>query len=169
MVLEHEVVPGKEIKRVADALREVDKKAPAQLRKELRGIATTGAKVVKGKARTLPAKGTRGGTAKHPHKRRQMRRTLARGVKVQASTGGRKGAALRIVTQMPDRRAALLPRAFDLLDTWSHPTFKTGPKVSQQGGFDWFVAPLGEMQPESQAAVRQVLEDAKEKIRAAGA
>lgn len=169
MALEHEVIPGKEIKRVADALREVDKKAPAQLRKELRGIATTGAKVVKGKARTLPAKGTPGGTSRYPHKRRQTRRTLARGVKVQASTGGRKGAALRIITQMPDRKAALLPRAFDLLNTWSHPTFKSGPTVQQPGGFGWFVQPLGEMQPETEAAVRQVLEDAKEKIRRAGA
>src|SRR5690606_31886689 len=69
--LEIELVSGREIKQVVDALRQVDKKAPARVRKEMRTIARSGAKVVKTKARKLPAKGVAGGTQARPHKRRQ--------------------------------------------------------------------------------------------------
>lgn len=166
--LEIELVSGREIKQVVDALRQVDKKAPARVRKEMRTIARSGAKVVKTKARKLPAKGVAGGTQARPHKRRQLRRALARGVKIQASTGGRRGTGLRIVTSMESRSQAFLPRAMDLVPSWSHPLFGTQRTVTQQGGHGWFVAPLGEMRPEMEQALRKLVDDSVEEIRRAG-
>ncbi|MFE6305038.1 hypothetical protein [Nocardiopsis sp. NPDC057823] len=169
---EFEVAAGKELKRVVDAMRKVDSKAPAKIRSKMRAVARQGAKVVKPKARNLPSKGVKGGTTKRPHKRKQTRRAIAAGVKVQASTGGRKGVGLRIVTSMPTRAQAFLPRAFDVVDEWSHPVFKTkefpNRTAKQRGGFDWFVRPLGEMRPEFQAGMTQILDEAREEIRRAG-
>lgn len=170
--LQFEVVSGKEIKRVVNAMRAVDKKGPARIRSRMRAIAREGTKVVKPKARNLPAKGVKGGTSSTPHKRKQTRRAMARGVKVQASTGGKGGVGLRIVTSMASRKQAFLPRAFDLVPNWKHPVFQVeGRKkkeVTQRGGFGWFVEPLGDMRPQFEGQMREVIDEAREEIRRAG-
>ncbi|MFF8768492.1 hypothetical protein ACF07Q_28590 [Nocardiopsis dassonvillei] len=160
------LVSGREIKRVADRLREIDKKAPNRLRKELRAVARDGAKDVKGRARKLPAKGARGGTTKHPHKRRQLRRQVAKGVKVQASTGGRRGAGLRIVTTMPTKEEALLPRGLD--SQWRHPVFGDKEKWVEQDGSSWFREPLAGQRPEIDRRIRGVIEGFVQEIASAG-
>lgn len=161
-----EIVSGREIKRVADKLREVDAKLPGQLRKDLRKVATTGAKTVKSRARSLSAKGTRGGTSKHPHKRKQLRRQVARGVRVQASTGGRKGAGLRIVTTMPTKDDAMLPRGLD--SKWRHPIFGDKERWVEQDGTSWFREPLAQMRPAVDKQVRAVIDQAATQIASAG-
>lgn len=167
--IEVELVTGTEIKRVVDALRQVDRKAPARFRRAMRSIARDGVKTVKTKARALPAKGTRGGTKQHPHVPKQLRRMLARGVKIQASTGGRRGTALRIVTTTESRRQAFLPRAMDMMPTWHHPLFgRPNTMVTQKGGHGWFVEPLGKMRPEMEAALRKLVDASVEEIRRAG-
>ncbi|TQN30616.1 hypothetical protein FHX37_0498 [Haloactinospora alba] len=164
-----EVEVGREVARVAKELRAVDKKLPTKFRAELRKAGKSGADRVKSEVKSLPVKGVSGGTSAHPHKRRQLRRRVARGVRVRAST--KQG--MRIVTAMPEAEQSVIPRGLDSATRhrgggWRHPVFGNRDVWVDQTGGSWFLEPLGEMQPDVQANVRRVLDDAAEQVAAAG-
>ncbi|MEV2277705.1 hypothetical protein AB0I72_19175 [Nocardiopsis sp. NPDC049922] len=173
--LDVEIQLGREVARVAAQLRQIDAKLPTKLRSELRKAAKVGVQRVKREAKGLPSAGKRGGTAKHPHKPKQLRRTVARGVRARASTK----MGMRIITAMPDAEQSVIPRGLDSRTRhrdggWRHPIFpRKGTDradwrwVDQKGG-SWFMEPLGEMQPEVQANLRKVLDDAAAQVAAAG-
>lgn len=163
------VYSGSEIRRTADRLRQVDKKLPARLRKELRKAAVPAMKRAKAEARALKVEGVRGGTSRHPHRARQLRRAVARGVRIQASTGGKRGAGLRIVTTMPTSKEAMLPRGLDRGGKgFRHPLFgDRGTWVVQPGG-SWFRRPVAQEMPEVRARVERVLQETAVWIAEAG-
>lgn len=167
--LDYRVVPADEIRAVADRLREVDRRLPTRLRTELRKAAKPAAARAKAAARALPAEGAKGGTKRHPHRPKQLRRRLARGVRVQASAGGKRAAGLRIITAMPTKSEAILPRAMDSHQRFSHPLFgRTGVVIRQEGGTGWFRESIAEEAPKVQRRVFEVLEETAEWIAQAG-
>jgi len=166
--MEARVVTGPEIQRIAERLRQVDKKLPARLRKELRKAAQPAVQAAKREARSLPSRGVKGGTSRHPHRRNQLRRKLARGVRVQASTGGRRGAGLRIVTAMPTASEALLPRGFDSPEGFRHPVFGNRDVWVRQDGASWFRQPIGRQSHEVRARVARVIDETAQWIAQAG-
>lgn len=169
MTLDFRVLPGDEIRQVADRLRQVDRRLPTRLRTELRKAAKPAVAKAKARARSLPAEGVKGGTKRHPHRPKQLRRKLARGVRAQASAGGRRGAGLRIVTSMPTRSEAILPRAMDSHDRFSHPLFgRRSVVIRQQGGDGWFREPIAAEAPRVQRRVLEVLEETAVWISQAG-
>ncbi|WP_152471678.1 hypothetical protein [Nocardiopsis gilva] len=144
---------------MAARLRAVDRKLPTKLRRELRKSVRPAVRKVKRKVRALPVKGVRGGTKKHPHTRRQLRRKVARGVRVQAST--RTG--VRIVTSMPTRDEAVLPRGLDSQTRtggWRHPVFGRRDTWAESDGGSWFIEPIADERDEIARDVRGVLKDA---------
>lgn len=116
------IVPGDELKRVADALRQIDATLPAKLRRRLkRGVDAT-VKDVKQHVRTIPV-------ARKSNRNRGLRRRIARGVTVQIGTGRFSGTTyMRIITTMPSKQQAMLPRGLDALyrphGGWTHPVFE---------------------------------------------
>ena len=164
-----EVAVGREIHAVAAQLRAVDKTLPTKFRAAMRKTAATAIKRVKTAARTLPAAGRRGGTAAHPHKPRQLRRAVARGVRAQAATGGRRGAGLRIVTSMPLPAQAMLPRGLDTPGGWRHPVFGDREDWVDQPGHSWFREPIAKEHPATKKAVLDLLAQARDQIASAGA
>lgn len=168
--MEVRVVSGDEIRRTADRLRQVDKKLPGQLRKELRKAALPAVKRVKAEVRSMPAAGVRGGTSRHPHKARQLRRTIARGVRIQASTGGKRGAGLRIATVMPTSKQAMLPRGLDAGEKgFRHPVFGNRDMWVTQPGGSWFREPLAHEFPDVRGRIQRLLEETDKWIADAGA
>lgn len=163
------VVSGPEIQRTAERLRQVDKKLPTRLRKELRKAAQPAVQAAKAEARSLPSRGVKGGTSRHPHRRNQLRRRLARSVRVQAATGGRRGAGLRIVTAMPTASEALLPRGFDSGSKgFRHPVFGNRDVWVRQPGASWFRQPIGRQSHEVRARVARVIDETAQWIAQAG-
>jgi len=166
---------GPEIKRVADELRAIDKKLPTKFRAQMRKTAAAGVRRAKTEARSMPVAGVRGGTRSAPHKPKQLRRMVARGVRVRASSGGRYGVGLRIVTSMPLPSQAMLPRGLDSSDPghpsrkgWRHPLFgDTETWVDQPGG-SWFRAPIAEEHGPMGKALMDLLEAAAAQVAAAG-
>ena len=115
------VMPGDELKQVADALRRIDATLPAKLRRRLRREVSSTVKDVKRHVRTIPV-------ARKSTRNMGLRRRIARGVSVQVATGGRTGfTRMRIVTTMPSKEQAMLPRGLDVLvrphKGWRHPVF----------------------------------------------
>lgn|SRR5690606_4764374 len=164
-----EIEVGREVRRVADQLRAVDKTLPTKLRRELRGAAKAGVQRVKREAKALPAKGRRGGTGEHPHRPRQLRRTVARGVRVRASTK----TGMRIITAMPDTEQSVIPRGLDSRTRhagggWRHPVFGNRDVWVAQTGGSWFLEPLAEEQPQVMRNIRDVLDKAAEQVAKAG-
>ncbi|WP_119728336.1 hypothetical protein [Thermomonospora amylolytica] len=167
--MEVRLIPGAEIREVADRLREVDRRLPTKLRTALRKSAARGIKRVRAEVRALPVAGAPGGTAAAPHKRKQLRRLVARGVRAQASAGGRRRAGLRIVTSMPTEEQAMLPRGLDRGDEgWRHPVFGDREKWVRQPGYSWFREPLADEGPALTRDIRKVLAEAAEWIAEAG-
>lgn len=160
---------GPEIRRTAERLRQIDKRLPTRLRKELRKAAQPAIQAAKAEARSIPSRGVQGGTSRHPHKRNQLRRKLARGVRAQASTGGRRGAGLRIVTVMPTAAEALLPRGLDTPDKgFRHPVFGNREVWVRQDGHSWFRQPIWRQGPAVRVRVVRVLDEAARWIAEAG-
>ncbi|GAA1766207.1 hypothetical protein [Streptomonospora arabica] len=163
-----EIETGREVARVAAELRAIDKKAPTRFRAELRKAAAAGVKKVKSEVKQVPAKGAGGGTKQHPHKRGQLRRTVARGVRARASTKS----GLRIVTAMPEPNQKVIPRALDSRirqGGWRHPVFGNREAwATQTTGGSWFLEPLGEMRSQVLGNVRKVLDGAAEQVAKAG-
>lgn len=161
-----EIELGREVKRVADALRQVDRSLPTWLRRELRRAGAAGVKRARAEARALPSGGRPGGTTRHPHKPKQLRRRLAAGVRVRASA--RTG--MRIVTSMPTTAEAMLPRGMDAGSAgWRHKVFGRDRVWVRQEGDSWFLEPLAEEYPALIDNVRGVLEEAARTVQQAGA
>jgi hypothetical protein len=157
-VSEFEVRSGREIARAAAALRAIDKKLPTKFRTELRKASKPAVAKVKQTVRKMPVKGTAGSTG--------LRRRVARGVRVQASTK----TGVRIVTSMPAGEE-VLPRGLDSRTSirgWRHPVFgRSGIWVRQAGG-SWFMEPIAEQKPALDRAMQAVLDDAAATIARAG-
>lgn len=150
---------GSEFRRTADALRLVDQRLPAKLRKDLANAVKPAVADAKAHARAIPVGG--GGHS-------GLRRRVARGVKIQARTA--RSPVLRVVASMTDPEQANLPRYLDdPARGWRHPVFGNRHEwVSQHTGSPWFRDVLASHRPEMERAVRQVLDDAAETIAAAG-
>ena len=162
------VAAGREITEVAARLREVDKRLPTRFRAAMRKAAAAGIRRAKTEARAMPSGGKTGGTSAHPHKAKQLRRAVARGVRARASTGGRYGAGMRIITAMPLPKQAILPRGLDTPTGWEHPVFgKADQRVIQPGG-SWVRAAVAEEQPAMEKDLLAAIAHARDWIAAAG-
>jgi hypothetical protein len=160
---------GPEIKRVADALRQIDAKAPGEMRRSMRRAAADGMKRVKRNVRGLDVSGEHGSTG--------LRREVATGVKLKVSAGGRRGAGLRVTTTMRRSKAAVIPRGLDSFTKyvgWTHPVFQRAGLSSEQAvrvtqpGYSWFMEAWQEERPKIQAEMQAIVDDAKARLRAAG-
>jgi len=143
--------PGREVAKIAKALRAIDKKLPAQLRKDIRAAATPIVAKAKANARSLPVRSTDAN---------KIRAAVARGVGVQVKTG--KNARIRIVTRMPEKSEAIIPRGFDSPKGFRHPVFGNSDIwVSQiPEKSDWFFNAVKSEAPFAIAEVKLVLRNA---------
>lgn len=155
-----EAVPGAEINRVANALRQIDRKLPAKLRKDLKAATKPMILKAKANAKAIPV---------DSRDAKRLRSKIARGVGVQAATG--KRVKIRIVTKMPTPDMAMIPRGFQSPRGWRHPVFgdrekwvRQLPKEDEQ----WFLDAMQSEQPEVMRAIQKVLEDARIFIRSQG-
>lgn len=155
-----ELVPGAEINRVANALRQIDRKLPAKLRKDLKDAVKPAVLKAKANAKAIPVE-TRDA--------RRLRSKIARGVGVQAATG--KRVRIRVVTKMPTPDMAMIPRGFQSPRGWRHPVFgnrenwvRQLPKDNEQ----WFLDAMREEGPQISRRMLRVLEDARIFIRQQG-
>jgi hypothetical protein len=146
-----DIKPGREIKKVTKALREIDKTLPAKLRKDLKAAAMPIVAKAKANAKTIPVNSTDAN---------KIRAAVARGVSIQVSTG--KNARMRVITRMPEKDQAIIPRGFNSPKGFRHPVFGNRevwvtqiPKES-----DWFFKAAQSEAPFAIAAVKQVLRDA---------
>ncbi|GAB3117822.1 hypothetical protein GCM10027160_28940 [Streptomyces calidiresistens] len=155
--LSMELEMGREITRVAERLRETDRKLPTRLRAELRKAARPAAAAAKAAVRRMPVKG-RGSTG--------LRRRVARGVRIQASTK----IGMRIVTAMPTGEE-LLPRGLDSQGRdggWRHPLFGNKEEWVHQKGGSWFMRPISDQMPTVRRNISKVIEDSASWIGNAG-
>jgi hypothetical protein len=151
------VEAGPEFTRVANALRDMDTKAPSRFRAALKKAATPIVQDVRAAALALPAR-----KGKHTG----LRTRLAKGVGVQAGVG--KSARMRIVTKMPAGEEAL-PRGEDSgAQGWRHPVFGNTDNWVNQAGGSWFRETIADDQDFLEERVNQVLQDARDQIAAAG-
>lgn len=149
---------GNEFKRVAIALREVDRELPKKLRKDLQEAVKPAVQEAKDRVKALPVQG-------HGHS--GLRRRVARGVRIQAAVG--RAPALRVVTFMGEADEVNLPRYLDSAAGWRHPVFGNRHNwVRQTTGGSWFRETMVEHRPQIERDLQQVLEDAAETIAAAG-
>lgn len=149
------IIPGIEFKRVAAALRSIDKTMPTKLRKELR-IA----------AKPMVAKGKSAAKAIEVNKAdsNNIRRAIARGIRVQAKVTG-LNPGVRIVTSMPDKSQAMIPRGFESPAGWRHPVFG-GEIVTQhpRNPDGWFLHAMGEGQALALKGMKKILTEARDEI-----
>lgn len=163
MALKINAVGGDEIKAAADALRKVDKSLPGKMRylieKDVRPIIAE----EKAGLRGLNTSGVSGHTG--------LRRKLAVGVGVKVRSGsGRRGrpAAIRIVTKVPDRSLAMLPRGLDAeFGGWRAPLF--GNKEywyhhETRSGYSWFMGPPQKHGHELYTKINKILQSSAEEI-----
>lgn len=154
------VVPGKELKVIADKLREIDKKLPNKFRKDLKAAAKPLMMKAKENAKKIPVK--------KPDKRR-LRRKIATGVAIQVSVG--KRARIRIVTRMPDTGTAIIPRGLSTDKGFRHPVFGDKTKWVVQraaGSGNWFMDAMQDGNADAQARIKATLEEAKREIANSG-
>lgn len=148
---------GNEFRRVAIALRDVDRDLPKKLRKDLQTAVKPAVQEAKSRVRALPVQG-------HGHS--GFRRRVARGVRIQAAVG--KAPALRVVTFMQHPDEVNLPRYLDSASGWRHPVFGNRHNwVRQTTGGSWFRETMVEHRPQIERDLQQVLDDAAETIDAA--
>jgi hypothetical protein len=147
----YQVVPGRELRRVANALREIDVGLPTKFRKDLREAAKPMVVAAKAAARAIPVT--------NPD-RRALRRKIARGVAIQAATG--RSARVRIVTKMPDVKEAIIPRGMDSSKGFRHPVFGRDQWVTQkpQTASRWFMDAMQNGQPEALARIKATVDEA---------
>lgn len=153
------VVFGPELKAIASALRTVDNGLPSKLRADLKRDAKPLVNRAKAAARAIPV---RIGDEKN------LRRVIARGIKVQASTT--KRAQVRIVTSMPDASEAIIPRGLDSPKGFRHPVFGTNVWVTQTAMVpnQWFFNAMKDGQKEVNESVTKTIKEALEFIAAHG-
>lgn len=149
---------GNEWRRVAIALKEIDRTLPDKLRKGLREAAKPAAEDAKQRVLALPVRGV---------KHSGLRGRVARGVGIQAGVG--RGLGVRIVTGMRDPQQRKLPEYLDDKRGWRHPVYGNRHVwVHQSTGGSWFRETIAEHRPQIERDVTQVLDDAAETVAAAG-
>lgn len=132
-----------ELHEAATRLRAFDKKLPGQLRSLLRRVAQPIMKEQKRALMRLPADNGPVG----PEGVVDMRRTVARGMKLRLRTGaGRHGAGpiFRISTTMPEKNLGMLPRGLDTsLGGWRSPLWGDRSRWvhHKTHGASWFLGP----------------------------
>lgn len=153
------VVFGPELKAIASAMRTIDNGLPSKLRATLKRDAKPLVNKAKAAARAIPVDA---GDEKN------LRRNIARGIKVQASTG--KRAQVRIVTSMPDATQAIIPRGLDDPRGFRHPVFGSTTWVVQTATSPnhWFFNAMEGGQAEVNASVTATIKEALEFIAAHG-
>lgn len=145
------VIAGPEFRRVADALRVIDRTLPRKLRKDLRDAVKPLVQEAKAKVRAMPVAGHSGHTG--------LRRRVARGVSVRVGVG--RNAHIRVVTRMSNPNEAIIPRGLDdPVRGWTHPTFGHAPIVRQHAAGHWFVDTFKGGRDEMRDSIHRVLEDA---------
>jgi hypothetical protein len=154
---EFDVIPGKEFKRVADALRVVDTTLPAKFRKELKAAAKPLVAAAKANAKNIQVK---------TPDQRALRRKVAAGVAVQVSTG--RTARIRIVTKMTEPSMAVIPRGLESSKGWRHPVFGHDIWVTQKPEQHWFMTAMQEGKSETMERIRKVIEEAAKFIASHG-
>lgn len=149
---------GDEWRRVAIALREVDRDLPKKLRKDLLSAVKPAVQEAKDRVRALPVAG---------HGSTGLRRRVARGVRILPAVG--KNPAVRVVTYMDQPDEANLPRYLDSAAGWRHPVFGNRHNwVRQSTGGSWFRETMADHRPQIERDLQHVLDDAAETIAAAG-
>lgn len=159
--VEIRIVAGPEFTAVANALREIDKRLPGQLRRDIRDSVKPLIRRAQAKVRALPVAGNSG-------KHTGLRRRVARGVRVRVGVG--KDPYLRIITVMSDASQAAIPRGLDDPSRgWTHPTFGHDPTVRERSPVGhWFVETFADGRDEISDGLRHVLDDAAEFVAAHG-
>src|SRR5687767_14406366 len=138
-----------DLRRLANQMREEDRRFPSQLRSRL--IATVRPYVAEQKrnARNIPVYG---------RKHTGLRRRVAAGVYSQVRTTRAPGVSIR--TRMQDASEAVIPRGMDRAQGWRHPVYGNDDVwVNQRTGGSWFREPLARKQPEIQEALRDEIGD----------
>lgn len=150
---------GPELKAVANALRTVDAGLPAKFRADLIKDAKPLVNKAKAAARAIPVR------AKDE---KNLRRVIARGIKVQASTTRKP--RVRIVTSMPDVSQAIIPRGLDAPKGFRHPVFGSDTWVNQTAMVPnpWFFNAMKDGQKEVTASIIATVKEALEFIAANG-
>lgn len=157
---------GPQFKSMAQALRDLDKTFPRQLRAAMRKTATPIIRDVRRAALELPADGV---------KQSGLRGRLAAGVGVRIGVG--KNAYMRFTTKMPAGQEAL-PRGEDSgIAGWRHPVYALASELSGHGhgwtwvhqdGSSWFRDTIANDRPQLQRSLQQVLDDAAQKVSDSG-
>lgn len=161
-------VPGDEWVRVANALRVIDSRLPAQLRRAMKKAAKNAVDEAKHEALTIPV------VRSSRKKASGLRRRVARGVSVRVATGRLTDVSyMRIITSMPTRDQAMLPRGLDAVTLpnkgWRHPVFGNRDHwVQQHTGRPWFRQTIAENKDDIRRELVDVLEDARNIIAARG-
>jgi hypothetical protein len=154
------LVPGPEIRRVATALRDIDKALPAKLRKDLKAAAKPLVLQAKANAKAIPVA---------TPDRRRLRKRIATGVGIQASSG--KRTRIRITTRMPDSASAVIPRGLASPNGFRHPVFgNTNLWVVQTAARqnDWFMSAMDGGREEAMRNINRTLQEARDYIESMG-
>lgn len=151
--------PGDEFRRVALALREIDRSMPGDLRDELRDAVEPVVEKVKRNAL---------GIAVHGRKHTGLRARVAKGVEAHVFVGRRPGVEISVTMRDPEERN--LPAYMDNPAAgWRHPVFGNRHKwVSQHTGDDWFREEIASSDDEIEWRLQHVMDRAAETIAAAG-
>lgn len=148
---------GREFQAVRAALKAIDKDLPKKLRRTLRDAAKPLATEAKAKVKALPRTG---------RQHTGLYARVARGVRIQSSLS--RNPRVRVVTSMPDRSEAALPRGLDDPYGWRHPVFGDRETWVRQRGYSWFMETMQDGQPDVQRAIVEVLDEARDTIIRAG-
>ncbi len=149
------VTTGPEWKRVAVALREVDKSLEAKFRREIRNEADKLAAQAQGRVMRIPTT-----TMKHSG----LRARVAAGVGVKIT-----GHGVDITTSMNERDETNLPAYLDQQTGWRHPVYGNRHVwVRQDTGGSWFRETIEDGRPDVENALSDVMEDAMDTVSRAG-
>jgi hypothetical protein len=150
---------GPELRSIANAMRTIDATLPTKLRAQLRKDAKPLVNKAKAAARAIPV---------HQGDKKNLRRTIAKGIRVQASTG--KRAQVRVVTSMPDASEAIIPRGLDSPKGWRHPVFGSDTWVNQTAmePNHWFFTAMQEGREAVDVGITKTIKEALELIAANG-
>ncbi|MYV58043.1 hypothetical protein [Streptomyces sp. SID3212] len=155
------VLPGSEIKKISDQLREIDRTLPAKFRKDLKAAAKPLVVQAKAAAKEIPI--TR-------PDRRRLRKKIATGIALQVSTG--KRARIRVVTRMPDSKTAIIPRGLGSPAGFRHPVFGDANQWVVQHAANpannWFMNSMQNGHADAEARIKETLREARRDIVRAG-
>lgn len=156
-----QLVAGPELRRVANALRKLDRTLTTQFRKDLKLATKPMVAEAKKNAKSIPV------GRPSPNK---LRRSIARGVVAQSSTG--RLPRVRIVVKMADESRAIIPRGLDSPPKgFRHPVFgKSEQWVVQKPHTSkrWFMDAMQGGRNDAINAINRTLADARDYIASQG-